>query len=334
MNENGCENSANDLGPLFDRSRWTQALCEKIEELEKSMESERFRTRTEVLEGVVKPLFVQLGWKFADPRTVVPGFETGPGKVDLALCHPPGHPRILVQIGAPPDSGRGQGGHLFDDRALDALQLAISGNGREWAFHFPAGVGSMRNREFARFDIVRDPEEEVAGELERYLAFHAVESGEAFGRAERCYRDRRFPADAVAAWRRALLGSEVLERFQAEMKAATGVPAGGDRAREFVRRRVAGMEWPADPPDPKPARRAMLGDRVWIYDFVAREIVERVVVDGDPDWENGEVSRDSAVGAALLGAREGEVREASLPDGVRPIRIVLVRSPAHAPAAR
>lgn len=33
----------------------------------------------------------------------------------------------------------------------------------------------------------------VAGELESYLAFHAVMSGEAFRQAEWRYRDRRFP---------------------------------------------------------------------------------------------------------------------------------------------
>ena len=290
------------------------------------MESERFSTPAEVLEGIAKPLLTQLGWDFGDPRRVVPGFDAGPGKVDLALCHPPGHPRILVRIDASQDSCRRQGGHPFDDCALDAIQLEISGNGQEWAFHFPAGVGSIRNREFARFDIVADPEEEVAGELESYLAFHAVMSGEAFRQAEWRYRERRFPAEAIAAWRRALLGSEVLERFVAEMKAATGVSPDRDRVQDFVRSQVDGMEWPADPPDPKPARRVMPGDRVWVYDFVSREIVVRVVVDSDPDWDKGEVSRDSAVGAALLGAREGEVREATLPHGPRLMRIVLVRS--------
>lgn len=257
---------------------------------------------------------------------MLPGFDVGPGKVDLALCHPPGHPRILVKIEASSDRSRQQGGHPFDDFALDAIQLAISGDGREWAFRFPAGVGSIRNREFARFDIVADPEEEVAGELEDYLARHAVKSGEAFRQTERRYRDGRFPAEAIAAWRRALLGSEVLERFLAEMKAATGVSPDRDRVQDFVRSQVDGMEWPADPPDPKPARRVMPGDRVWVYDFVSREIVVRVVVDSDPDWDKGEVSRDSPVGAALLGAREGEVREANLPNGPRLTRIVLVRS--------
>lgn len=328
MNEAGSGDSTSGL-PLFERSLRIQALCEKIEELEESMESERFSTPAEVLEGIVEPLLTQLAWEFGDPRRVVHGFDAGRGEVDLALCHPPGHPRILVTIEPSTDGGRRQGGHPFDDCVLDAIQLEISGNGREWAFHFPAGVGSIRNREFARFDIVGDPEEEVARELERYLAFHAVKSGEAFRHAERRYRDGRFPAEAVAAWRRALLGPEVLERFLAEMKAASGVPADKDRAKKFVRGRVDQMEWPADPPDPKPARRAMPGDRVWVYDFVSREIVMRVVVDRDPDWEKGEVSCDSPVGAALLGAREGELRKASLPDGPRPVRIVLLRSPAR-----
>ena len=202
--------------PLFKRALRIQALCEKIEELEKHMDAQGFQTPADVLGGIVKPLFTQLGWEFADPRMVVPEF------------------------------------------------------------------------------------------------------------------DRCFPAEAAAAWGRALRGSELLERFLEEMRKATGVSADRDRARGFIRGQVDGMEWSADPPDPKPARRVAPGDTVWVYDFRSREIVVRVVVDSDPDWEKGEVSRDSPVGVALLGAQEGEEREVRLPDREsRRARIVLIRSRAR-----
>ena len=316
--------------PLFARSVRIQALCEKIEELEKDMDAQGFQTPADVLGGIVKPLFTQLGWEFADPRMVVPEFETGSGKVDVGFCHPPGNPRVLVRIESTPGNDRLRDDHPFNDCTHKAIQLAISKDGREWAFHFPAGPGSTRNREFARFDIVQDPEQQVADELEKYLAFHEVESGEAFRQAEQLYRDRCFPAEAVAAWGRALLGSELLERFLEELRNATGVSADRDRARRFIRGQVDGMEWSADPPDPKPARRVAPGDTVWVYDFTSREIVVRVVVDSDPDWEKGEVSRDSPVGVALLGAQEGEEREVRLPDREsRRARIVLIRSRAR-----
>ena len=326
MSGNGSDDPTGELGPLFARSLRIRALCDRIEELEERMEGERFQTPAEVLGGIVEPLFTQLGWELSDPRTVVREFEAGPGKVDLALCRPPGHPRILVKIEASSDSAQRQGGHPFDDPALDAVQLAISEDGRKWAFHFPAGVGSVRSREFARFDIVRDPEEEVAEELESYLAFHAVKSGDALRQAQRRYRDRRFPAEAVAAWRRSLLGSEVLERFLAEMKAATGVQADRDRTQGFVRSQVDGIEWPADPPDPRPASRVMVGDEVWVYDYARDDLVRYRLVSEDPRWEEGEASAESPLGQALLGAREGEERELALPNQPpRRIRVMLIR---------
>ena len=88
---------------------------------------------------------------------------------------------------------------------------------------------------------------------------------------------------------------------------------------------LGSVEWPADPPDPEPARRVQVGDRVYVYDFESREIVVRVVVGGDLDWDRGEVSRESAFGHALLGVREGEVRDVMLPGGQRSrMRIVLI----------
>ena len=329
------DDATDGLGPLFARSIRIEDLCERIEEVKEHMGKDELRTQADVLETIVMPLFTQLGWDFNDPRMVVSDFETPAGTVDLALCHPADHARVLVTIedAAPADAtaeAAGSGGqrtdHPFNDCDLDAIQLAIANNGTEWVFHFPVGSGSIRNREFARFDIVRDSEEEVAEELENYLAFHAVKSGDASCLAERQYRDRRFPAEAVGAWRRALPGPEILGRFLAELKEATGVAADEDRARKFVLSQVDTVEWPADPPDATPARRVRIGDRVWVYDFASRKIVERVLVDREPDWDRGEVSRDSPIGAALFGAREGEVREVLLPSRERiRARIVLIR---------
>ena len=92
-----------------------------------------------------------------------------------------------MRIEATPDNDRLHDDHPFNDCAHEAIQLAISKDGREWAFHFPAGPGSVRNREFARFDIVQDPEQQVADELEKYLAFHEVsrEVGSKEGRSGR-----------------------------------------------------------------------------------------------------------------------------------------------------
>ena len=111
-------------------------------------------------------------------------------------------------------------------------------------------------------------------------------------------------------------------------------PATRGRAEGFIRGQVGTIRWPADPPDARPARRVGVGDRVFVYNFESREIDTRVVVGGEPDWDSGEVSRNSAIGRALFGAHEGEEREVRLP-GQEPtrIRIVLIQGFNPGPAS-
>lgn len=277
------------------------------------------------MDGIVLPLLQHLGWDTGDPGVAVRDFRTAAGTVDLALCHPPGDPRILIDLGALPESAAAPHPHAFDDLSVPAIQLAVSDDGRDWRLHFPAGRGSINNRRFARFDIVDEPHERVAGALDTYLSFHAAEDGEAFREARREYAEKRFPAEAHAAWRRCLQGSEVLRHFLREMQEGTGAPADGKRAQRFILGQVNSIQWPADPPDPEPARRVEVGDKVFVYDFESREIVTWVVVGGEPDWATGEVSRDSPIGYALLGAHEGEERAIRLPGREHNrIRIVLI----------
>ena len=311
--------------PLFDRQLRIESLAERLHDLAAEWERRTFATRQEVVDGIVLPLLQHLGWEAADPGVTVRDFTTAAGSVDLALCAPPGGPRILIKVGALPGSAAAPDRHPFDDPSFRALQLAVSDDGRDWRLHFPAGRGSIRNRRFAGFDIVNDPHEQVAGALDTYLSFHAAQHGDAFREAEREYGKRRFPAEAHAAWRRCLQGSEVLRHFLREMHEVIGVTADREQALGYVRSQLSSIHWPADPPDPEPARRVAVGDRVWVYDFESREIVTWVVVGTEPDWAKGEVSRDSPIGYALLGAHEGEEREVRLPDrDPNRIRIVLI----------
>ena len=311
--------------PLFNRHLRIDSLAERLCDVAADYMHGRFATRPDVVDGIVLPLLQHLGWETGDPGVAAPDFSTAAGTIDFALCHPPGDPRILIKLGALPESAAAANRHPFDDCSIPALQLAVSDEGRYWELHFPAGRGSIRNRRFARFDIVDDPHERVAAILDTYLSFHAAKHGEAFREAERAYGEKRFPAEAPAAWRRCLEGSEVLRRFLREMKEGTGAPADRKRAQGFILGQIDSIHWSADPPDPEPARRVEVGDKVYVYDFESREIVTRVVVGGEPDWDRGEVSRDSPTGYALLGAHEGEEREVGLPDREpNRIRIVLI----------
>ncbi|MDE2876851.1 MAG: GreA/GreB family elongation factor [Gemmatimonadota bacterium] len=311
--------------PLFDRHLRIESLAERLHALAADFERGTFATRDEVVDGILIPLLQQLGWNTGDPGVVAPDLRTAADAVDLALCHPPGDPRILIKVGALPESAGAPNPHPFDDPSTRALQLAVSDDGRDWQFHFPAGRGSIRNRRFARFDIVDGAKEHIALTLDTYLSFHAAKSREAFREAGRDYGRKRFPAEACAAWRRAVTGREVVRRFLREVEETVGVATDRRQALGYVRAQMGSLSWPPDPPDPTPARRVEVGDKVYVYDFDSREIVRRVVVGCEPDWNKGEVSRDSPIGYALLGAHEGEEREVGLP-GQDPsrIRIVLI----------
>lgn len=311
--------------PLFARQLRIESLAERLHDLAADFERGVFTTRHQAVDGIVLPLLQHLGWDTGDPDVAVPDYGTAVGTVDLTLCHPPGDPRILIKLGALPESAAVPNNHPFDDCSIPALQLAVSDDGRDWRLHFPAGRGSIRNRRFARFDIVEGAKEHIALTLDTYLSFHAAKSGEAFREAARRYGRKRFPAEAYGAWRRAVTGREVVRRFLREAEEIIGVTADRKQALGYVRAQLSSINWPPDPPDPTPARRVEVGDRVCVYDFESREINTRVVAGGEPDWDRGEVSRDSPIGYALLGAHEGEEREVSLP-GQEPkrIRIVLI----------
>ncbi len=72
VDTSGFDDAAGGL-PLFKRSLRIRALCERIEEVREHMAPGALRTSAEVVERILKPLFTQLGWDFADPRTWFPG---------------------------------------------------------------------------------------------------------------------------------------------------------------------------------------------------------------------------------------------------------------------
>ena len=251
---------------LFDAAVRRDALARELREGFAYLAERGTTTASEVCDSVVFPVLAHLGWDVGgESSAVLGGLETAAGAVDVALCHPPGEPKVLVRIGAVPEMGDGATpSHPSADCTLRAIQLAVSADARVWRLYFPADRASVRDREFARVGM--PPDADGLTILRRYLAFHAVRLGEAFRQARREYRRIRFPAEALRAWRRILSGEELVERFSREMEEATGVAPDREQAEQFVSGQLSVIRWPADPPDPAPARRVKVGDRVWIYD--------------------------------------------------------------------
>lgn len=72
-----------------------------------------------------------------------------------------------------------------------------------------------------------------------------------------------------------------------------------------------------------PADRVGFGSRVLVYDTHLDQRVKLTIVAGDfMDLEAGHVSLASPIGRGLLGAREGEEVEISLPVGIRVFKVL------------
>jgi len=153
-----------------------------------------------------------LGWDTWDTTVVWLEYQTGQGRADFALCHPPSKPASFIEVKQPGKA---------EDAVRQALEYAfhtgvpfiVLTDGRTWSFYLPAeqgsyeaesdetphGVGFAANRRVYKLDLFERPPAEAAETLTRYLARARVESGEALKpSASETPRRRRAPrANAV-----------------------------------------------------------------------------------------------------------------------------------------
>jgi hypothetical protein len=56
----------------------------------------RFPNEQAISQGIVLRVLQELGWDIYDTTVVWPEFQTGEGRADFALCHPPSKPHMLL----------------------------------------------------------------------------------------------------------------------------------------------------------------------------------------------------------------------------------------------
>src|SRR5689334_18781232 len=96
----------------------------------------KFPNEQAVSVGVVLRLLQELGWDAWDATRVWPEFQTGEGRADFALCHPPSKLAILIEVKQP---GRAE------DAVRQALEYAfhtgvpfiVLTDGQTWSFYLP-----------------------------------------------------------------------------------------------------------------------------------------------------------------------------------------------------
>ena len=199
----------------------------------------KFPNEQAISQGIVLRVFQELGWDTWDTNVVWPEYQTGEGRADFALCHPPSKPKVFTEVKQPGKA---------EDAVRQALEYAfhvgvpfvVLTDGRTWSFYLPAEQGSYEDRRVYKLDLYERPAAEAAEALHRYLERARVESGEAIEAARKEYRSRNRRSQAKAAipeaWRELVeKGDEILvEMLTSAVESKAGVRPDVDDVAEFL----------------------------------------------------------------------------------------------------
>jgi hypothetical protein len=269
----------------------------------------RFPNEQAICQGIVLRLLRELGWDTWDTAVVWPEYQTGEGRVDFALCHPPTKPLIFIEVKQP--------GKAEDAAVRQALEYAfhtgvpfvVLTDGKTWSFYLPAEQGNYEDRRVYKLDLFERPLGEATETLSRYLGRARIESGEALETARKEYRSRYRRAQARAAIPEAWRGlvekgnEDLVELLASAVEVKAGVRPGNDDVAEFLAAlgkpaivesvRISGpgqttLAVPPQPPRPDPPRSGKLVLRGKAYPYTnandAMVIVLSELAKGDPSF--------------------------------------------------
>ena len=160
-----------------------------IEDIAQKLREGRFPNEQSISQGIVLRILSNLGWEVYDTNIVWPEYSTGEGRVDFALCAPPGNPRCFVEVKQP---GKAEDGvkQALEYAFHTGAQFVTLTDGQTWSFYLPAEQGSYEDRRVFKLDLFERTERESAEILQRYLERERLASGEALKTARQEYRDR------------------------------------------------------------------------------------------------------------------------------------------------
>ncbi|MCR4314852.1 MAG: hypothetical protein NUW37_00740 [Planctomycetes bacterium] len=222
------------------------SLKSTLSDIADRLRREKFPNEAAISQGIVLRVFQELGWETWDTNVVWPEFQTGEGRVDFALCHPPSIPAVFTEVKQPGKA---------EDGVRQSLQYAfhkgvpfvVLTDGRTWSFYLPAEQGSYEDRRVYKLDLYERSPEEAAEILCKYLMRARVETGEALEVARKEYRSRNRRSQAKTsipdAWRELVeKGDEdIVEILTKAVESKTGVRPDIDDVADFL----VGLSLPA-----------------------------------------------------------------------------------------
>lgn len=230
-------------------------LVTDIEEIQKGLRTGSFPNEASVSTGIVLRLLQALGWSVFEAQVVWPEYKAGNGRVDFALCHPPGKPVVYIEVkdvGETKDADR----QLFEYAFHDGVPFTILTDGQEWHFYLPAEQGSYQDRRVYKLDLLGREALEISERLRRYLTFDRIRSGEALEAARADYKSgariREIERVLPVAWQKLIEEHDglLLDLIAEKVEELCGYKPDPDRVASFLTRHRAPEGLPPVRPGP------------------------------------------------------------------------------------
>lgn len=173
-------------------------LEKTVTEITIRLKEGRFPNEQAISQGIVLRLLQVLGWDTWDTGSVWPEYQTGEGRADFALCHPPLKPALFIEV-KQPGSAESSVRQALEYAFHTGVPMIVLTDGKTWSFYLPAEQGSYDERRVYKLDLFERPTDEAAVALHRYLSRERVESGEVLEAARKEYRSRNRRSQARAA---------------------------------------------------------------------------------------------------------------------------------------
>jgi predicted type IV restriction endonuclease len=217
------------------------ALDSTIADITARLRQGRFPNEQSISQGVILRVLQELAWDTFDPAIVWPEYQTGEGRVDFALCHPPTKPAVFIEVKQP---GKAEEGvrQALEYAFHTGVPFVVLTDGKTWSFYLPAVQGSYEDRRVYKLDLFERPAAEAADTLRRYVQRERIESGEALETALAEYRSRSRRSQSRAAipeaWRELVeKGNEdLVELLASAVETKAGVRPEDDDVAEFLAR--------------------------------------------------------------------------------------------------
>ena len=253
-------------------------LKEHIDDIRNRLEQKLFPNETAVRQGIVDRLLNALGWRTFDTQRVFPEYPIDGGRVDYALCHPPGKPIVFIEVKRVGNID-GAEKQLFEYAFHEGVPILILTDGQKWRFFHPAGSGSYQERLVRELDLITDGSEESSECLFKYLMYAAVQAGIAGQVIAEDYQEisqqREVHRNLPEAWENLLSGKSedsefLIEAVKSETQRLCGNRPTNEQVFSFLKgaeREIGRMiiEDPPPPPALRPKSRSHRGEKYTSY---------------------------------------------------------------------